>query len=92
MCCLNISVSVPEVRRHGLHLVICTIGCSYLQTATLLANSSAFWMALQEVTKNIFTYGNILVQSFGKAVKYWDEKDLENALSWADYCSKVRSN
>ena len=46
-------------------------------------------MSLSTILKNVFTFGNILAQSATEAVKHWDNRSLENAFNWANYCEKV---
>ena len=46
-------------------------------------------MSLSTILKNVFTFGNILAQSSTEAVKHWDNRSLENAFNWANYCEKV---
>ncbi|WAQ98175.1 hypothetical protein MAR_022548 [Mya arenaria] len=46
-------------------------------------------IAFSEIIKNAFTFSNIVSQAFGEEVRAWNEKSVQNALSWAHYCMKV---
>jgi len=43
----------------------------------------------KHILKEIFTFANILVQAHGETVSLWNEKSLQSALNWAEYCKKV---
>ncbi|XP_033743841.1 uncharacterized protein LOC117329799 [Pecten maximus] len=44
---------------------------------------------MDTLMKNVYTFADIVRQAGGDAVTHWNDKSIQNAFNWADYCQRV---